>query len=152
MRRAGSLSPRKVWVPVDHTAFPSVETLAARASLTDLLLPLPLPDMPYKSNSKSHRIRSRYQRKKQVWKLATLATHALNALCKGDLRHQTQGSHAFSRDEMTMRSQRQAQLHLLQEAATLAKVRRGHDVPTGAQHTHVSMLLKSAIDHGYSLQ
>lgn len=88
------------------------------------VLPLPLPDKPVKSPSKSSRLRTRFERRLKVWRVAVKLIGTINLLHNGNLQ-QTRGPVDWACDSVVRSAQQVSVNSLLCESAKFVRSRRG---------------------------
>ena len=94
------------------------------------MFPLPQPKRPVKPKSKSARLRNRFSRRLQVWRVAAALVATVNGLdsggspCKNKRAGQTRVHHRFSTDSNIAGAQQLTLANFLSEAAAFVRCRR----------------------------
>ena len=136
------------WRPRNATdTFPQPELLQLRAGLGERLFPLPDPPYPRRPDSVSSRLRARFKRKVQVWKMACSCVRALNALESGHCGLLTSRRDVKELSSDVVASHERALANILAESARLCNARRG-EILTGADA--VAKLCKTTSHDSYS--
>ena len=142
----GSL-PLRRWVPKVRPACPSLADLACDDGRSCAkVTPVPLPQRPQKTKSRSHTLRSRFKKRMQVWRVAVGLISTINSLDKGlAVDHHTKSAAKGSQMtvEVTAAGQR-ARHSLLRDATLVARERRSLGL-TGA-HLAAATLMKTSLD------
>ena len=107
------------------------------------VLPLPMPPRPLKPSSKSARLRQRFGRRLNAWKVTVGVVSGVNHLVSGSMNGSHRPMHGHGNEDV-LAAQKVVLGNLLSESARFARGRREHSVPTGDRQAAVVRLVRAA--------